>query len=49
LHSDQAPTATEQQRAEGEIPADQVETKQLVAKLRDEKRGSRVPGSSTFR
>jgi hypothetical protein len=41
FHSDQAPTATEQQRAEGEIPADQVETKQLVAKLRDEKRGSR--------
>ena len=35
-----AAPATEQQRAEGEIPADQVETKQLVAKLRDTKRGT---------
>jgi hypothetical protein len=34
-----APT-TEQQRAEGEIPADQAETKQLVAKLRNDKRGA---------
>jgi hypothetical protein len=36
-----SPSATEQQRAEGEIPADQTETKQLVAKVRDDKRGSR--------
>lgn len=40
LRSEAAPSATEQQRAEGEIPADQAEAKQLVAKLRDEKRGS---------
>src|SRR5215207_7060004 len=40
LRSEASPSATEQQRAEGEIPADQAETKQLVAKLRDEKRGS---------
>jgi len=40
LRSEASPSATEQQRAEGEIPADQTETKQLVAKLRDEKRGS---------
>jgi hypothetical protein len=36
-----SPSATEQQRAEGEIPADQAETKQLVAQVRDDKRGSR--------
>ena len=42
LRSEEAsPSATEQQRAEGEIPADQTETKQLVAKVRDDKRGSR--------
>ena len=40
LRSEATPSATEQQRAEGEIPADQAETKQLVAKLREEKRGS---------
>jgi len=40
LRSEATPSATEQQRAEGEIPADQAEAKQLVAKLRDEKRGS---------
>lgn len=41
LRSESSPTATEQQRAEGEIPPEQAETKQLVAKLRDTKRGSR--------
>lgn len=40
LRSANSPSATEQQRAEGEIPADQAETKQLVAKVRDDKRGS---------
>jgi hypothetical protein len=40
LQTEATPTATEQQRAEGEIPADQAEAKQLVAKARDEKRGS---------
>jgi hypothetical protein len=40
LRSEPTPSATEQQRAEGEIPADQAETKQLVAKLRNEKHGS---------
>src|SRR6185369_8166210 len=39
LQIESTPTATEQQRAEGEIPADQAEAKQLVAKARDEKRG----------
>jgi len=34
-------SSSPQQRAEGEIPADQIETKQLVAKLRDTKRGVR--------
>ena len=34
-------TTTEQQRAEGEIPADQAETKQLLAKVRDTKHGTR--------
>jgi hypothetical protein len=33
--------STEQQRAEGEIPPEQAETKQLVAKLHDNKRGGR--------
>ena len=41
LRSQPSATSTEQQRAEGEIPADQAETKQLVAKLRDTKRGAR--------
>jgi hypothetical protein len=36
-----APATTEQQRAEGEIPADHGETKQLIAKLRETKRGTR--------
>jgi hypothetical protein len=35
-----APSATEQQRAEGEITTDHSEMKQLVAKLRDTARGS---------
>jgi hypothetical protein len=35
-----APVPSEQQQAEGEIPADHPETKQLVAKLRDTARGS---------
>jgi hypothetical protein len=39
--SDASPSVTEQQRAEGEIAADQVEAKQLVAKLRDGKRSAR--------
>ncbi|HEU4932062.1 MAG TPA: hypothetical protein VFT48_08265 [Pyrinomonadaceae bacterium] len=34
-------SVTEQQRAEGEIPAEQAEAKQLVAKLRGDKIGSR--------
>lgn len=37
LRSESGPTATEQQRAEGEIPADQTEAKQLVAQVRDAK------------
>ena len=40
LRSEAPPTVTEQQRAEGEIPADQAETKLLVARLRDDKRGA---------
>ena len=40
LRSEATPSMTEQQRAEGEIPADQAEAKQLVAKLNAEKRGS---------
>lgn len=32
-------SSTEQQRAEGEIPAEQAEVKQLVAKLRGDKKG----------
>jgi hypothetical protein len=36
-----APTASEQQQAEGEISADQAEAKQLVAKVRETKRGTR--------
>ena len=41
LRSEATPSATEQQRAEGEIPADQAEAKQLVAKVRNDTRGSR--------
>ena len=41
LRTESAPATTEQQRAEGEIPAEQAETKQLVAKVRDTKRGGR--------
>jgi hypothetical protein len=41
LLRESAPTTTEQQRAEGEIPAEHAETKQLVAKLRETKRGTR--------
>jgi hypothetical protein len=40
LLSNAAPSASQQQRAEGEIPAEHPETKQLVAKLRDNARGS---------
>lgn len=38
LTTQSSESATEQQRAEGEIPADQAETKQLVAQIRDHKR-----------
>jgi hypothetical protein len=41
LRAQRPSSTTEQQRAEGEIPPDQIETKQLVAKLRDNKRGTR--------
>jgi hypothetical protein len=41
LQSEATSTATEQQRAAGEIPPDQPETKQLIAKLRHTPRGSR--------
>ena len=41
LTSQTSPTLSEQQQAEGEIPADHPETKQLVAKLRDTARGTR--------
>ena len=41
LRSQGTTSSTEQQRAEGEIPADQTEAKQLVAKLRDNQRGGR--------
>lgn len=41
LRSNTSATTTEQQRAEDEIPADQKETKQLVAKARDTKPGTR--------
>ena len=40
LRTDAAPKTTEQQRAEGEIPADQAEAKQLVAQVRDTKHGT---------
>ena len=41
LQSDVSASASEQAQAEGEIPADRPETKQLVATLRDSGRGSR--------
>ena len=41
LRSETSSTTTEQQRAEGEIPADQEETKKLVAQVRGTKRGTR--------
>ena len=41
LRSEATASSTEQQRAEGEIPPDQAEAKQLVAKLRDKKGGGR--------
>ncbi|HEY4424730.1 MAG TPA: hypothetical protein VGN10_11005 [Pyrinomonadaceae bacterium] len=41
LRSEATPSATEQQRAEGEIPAEQAEAKQLVAKLRNDKTGAK--------
>ncbi|HET6851215.1 MAG TPA: hypothetical protein VFH46_02765 [Pyrinomonadaceae bacterium] len=41
LIAEPSPSATEQQRAESEIGSDQAEMKQLVAKLRDTKRGAR--------
>ncbi|HEX6716383.1 MAG TPA: hypothetical protein VF088_04695 [Pyrinomonadaceae bacterium] len=41
LRSDESASATEQQRAEGEIPPDQAEMKQLVAKLRESNRSAR--------
>jgi hypothetical protein len=41
LRSGATSSATEHQRAVSEIPADQIETKQLVAKLGDNKRGTR--------
>src|SRR5215216_439361 len=40
LRSGAPARSTEQQRAEGEIPPEQAETKQLVAKLHDDKRGT---------
>jgi len=41
LRSNTSETSTEQQRAEGEIPAEQSETKQLLAQVRDTKHGTR--------
>jgi len=41
LRSEATPSASEQQRAEGEIPAEQAEAKQLVAKLRNDKTGAK--------
>ena len=38
LRTEPSSSSSEQQRAEGEIPPDQQETKQLVAKLRDTNR-----------
>ncbi|HJP95151.1 MAG TPA: hypothetical protein VJ875_24535 [Pyrinomonadaceae bacterium] len=41
LRGEPSPSSTEQQRAEGEIPPEQSETKQLVAKLRDTTRSGK--------
>ena len=41
LHSQDYFSGSEQERAESEIPADQAETKQLVAKVRDTKSGGK--------
>ncbi len=41
LRGESTSSLTEQQRAEGEIPADQAEAKQLVAKLRNDKGGGK--------
>ena len=41
LRNEPRPSSNEQQRAEGEIPADQFEAKQLVAKLRDIQRSGK--------
>jgi len=41
LRGGETASSTEQQRAEGEIPAEQAEAKQLVAKLRDKQGGGR--------
>lgn len=49
LRLETSSTTTEQQRAEGEIPADQTETKQLVAKVRDTKRGTRPARNLSLR
>jgi hypothetical protein len=49
LLSEEGASSTEQQRAEGEIPADQAETKQLVAKLRDYKHGARPTRNLSLR
>jgi hypothetical protein len=49
LRSEESASSTEQQRAEGEIPADQTETKQLVAKVRDTKRGTRPARNLSLR
>ena len=49
LRLESSSTTTEQQRAEGEIPADQTETKQLVAKVRDTKRGTKPARNLSLR
>jgi hypothetical protein len=49
LRLESSSTTTEQQRAEGEIPADQTETKQLVAQVRDAKRGTRPTRNLSLR
>ncbi|HEV8426462.1 MAG TPA: hypothetical protein VGQ41_01020 [Pyrinomonadaceae bacterium] len=41
LRAGETASSTEQQRAEGEIPVEQAEAKQLVAKLRDKQGGGR--------
>jgi hypothetical protein len=49
LRLESSSTTTEQQRAEGEISADQTETKQLVAQVRDAKRGTRPARNLSLR